>query len=879
MARKKRKTTPARQQYLDMKANFPNAILFFRMGDFYEVFDEDAELVARELDITLTSRPFSKNDERVPMAGVPHHAAENYIARLVEKGYHVAVADQLGSEPVNGLVPREVSQVVTPGTVVSPSMLSDRQNNFLLALVPEMDYEGDNWSRAGMAYVDITTGEFAATEISGEHAPVAVLEELARLTPREVLMPQTWIKRGVSMPSESHLTPLPDFQFDTGPARDILVRQFEVKDLEGFGLEEHPLALRAAGGVVHYLQETQRGMLEQLSTIHLYSTDGYMAIDAATRANLELTRSMRGGKAQGSLLEVLDRTVTSMGARLLRNWLGQPLIDIEHINTRLDGVTVFFENGPLRAELFSRLRQIADMERLTNRIMMGRAGPREVRSLGDSLHLIPELRELIAPYDPLAQFLDYLNPLDEVTERIDRALQDDLPALMNQIGVIRAGYSDELDAIYRSSSEAREYVNNLEAVERKRTGIKSLKVGYNKVFGYYIEVSRATDTELIPDDYVRKQTLVNAERYITPTLKEYETLLLNAEEQALEIEINLFRELCAYITSFSDGLLQIARALAHLDVFAGLAEVAAREGYVRPLLAEHETLQINDGRHPVVERALTQKGERFVPNDVHFDPEQRILIVTGPNMSGKSVFMRQVAIITLLAQIGSYVPAGEATIKPVDRIFARVGAQDEIYAGQSTFMVEMSETASILAHATPHSLVLLDEIGRGTSTYDGMAIARAVIEYIHNNPRLGCKTLFATHYHELTELEQILPCVRNYSVSVTEEGDHVVFLHRVVPGAADRSYGIYVAKLAGVPRSVVHRAEELLHDLEAQSSNFQVKKKEKASQFQLSLFDDSRHPVIEALLKLDIEEMSPIDAITRLYELQRMVEVNGRDDE
>lgn len=866
----KKQNTPSRQQYLDIKEQFPHAIVFYRLGDFYETFDDDAELVSRELDITLTSRKVSKS-ERVPMAGVPHHSAENYIARLVEKGYHVAIADQIGSEAIDGLVPREVTQVVTPGTVTSPAMLSDRQNNYLMALLPQTNYNDDHWQHVGLAYVDITTGEFAATEFHGENATLAILEELSRLSPREVLLPQTWAQKGVTFPPESHVTAQPDFYFDFSAAQSALLHQYEVKHLQAFGLEDKELAMRAAGAIVQYLQETQPAALEHLGVIHTYSTAGYMALDTATRTNLELTRALRSGSTRGSLLEVIDRTITPMGSRLLRTWLGQPLLDIDRINARLDAVQTFHQNGTLRAEALAILKKVSDLERLANRVMMGKAGPRDVATLAETLHIIPSLRDLIGDQPALRPLLDRLSPLPSLIEEIEHALNDsdDLPAVMNQVGVIRSGYDEELDAIYATASDAKEYVATLESKERKRTGIKSLKVGFNKVFGYYLEVTKA-NTDQVPDDYVRKQTLVNAERYITPQLKDYETIILNADERALEVEQRLFNKLCAFISNHNRELLDTARALAHLDVFASLSEVATREGYTRPVLVEDDVLDIRNGRHPVVERAL--KGERFVPNDVFFDRQERVLIITGPNMAGKSVYMRQVALIVLLAQIGAYVPADETVLRPVDRIFARVGAQDEIHAGQSTFMVEMTETAAILAHATPHSLVLLDEIGRGTSTYDGMSIARAVVEYIHNTPRLGCKTLFATHYHELTALEEILPRVRNYNVAVAEEGDHVVFLHRVIPGRADRSYGIYVAKLAGVPKAVVNRAEDILADLEAQGSDFRLRQQEKDSRYQLSLFDDSRHPAIEALKKVNIENMSPIDAITRLYELKRMVD-------
>lgn len=867
MSTSKRSVSPSRKQYLDIKAQYPNAIVLFRMGDFYETFDGDAELVAKELDLTLTSRPFGKSD-RIPMAGVPHHSAETYIARLIERGYHVAVADQIGSETIDGLMPREITQVITPGTVISPTMLSERQNSYLLALLPELEGDGQNWSHAGLAYVDITTGEFAATELGGDNTPLAVLEELTRLMPREVLMSQSWVERGVSMPPDCHLTAVPDFRFDMTAARTSLLRHFQVATLEAYGIQNLPLALRAAGAIIQYLQDTQPSALNHLATLRTYSTGSFMALDTATRANLELIRALRTGSTRGSLLDVLDRTITPMGARLLRTWLGQPLLEAERIEARLDAVETFCRNSTLRAELTEVLHSIADLERLTNRVVMGRAGPRDVMALGQTLSLVPGLRNLIGKFEKLQPLLKRLAPLPSVVETVEKAINDMPPALMNQTGVIRSGYSEELDLIYSGASEAKEYVGGLENKERERTGIKSLKVGFNKVFGYYIEVSHA-NTVLVPADYIRKQTLVNAERYITPELKEYETLILNAEARALEVETKLFTELCQFIAGHANTLLEIARAIAHLDVFAGLAEVAVRESYTRPLLVEEDVLDIREGRHPVVERML--QSEQFVPNDVYFDTEQRIMLITGPNMAGKSVYMRQVALIVLMAQIGSFVPAQSATIGVVDRIFARVGAQDEIHRGQSTFMVEMTETAAILAHATYRSVVLLDEIGRGTSTYDGMSIARAVIEYMHNNPRLGCKTLFATHYHELTELENILPRVRNYNVAVAEEGDHVVFLHRVVPGGADRSYGIHVAQLAGVPKAVVNRAKEILGELQAQSSDFRVKPRQKSSKYQISMFDDSRHPIIDALKKIEVETLSPIDAITKLYELKRML--------
>lgn len=859
------KITPARAQYLDIKHRYPNAIVLFRMGDFYEAFDDDAELVARELDLTLTSRPLNRN-EKIPMAGVPHHAVEGYIARLVEKGYHVAVVDQMGNEAVNGVVPREVTQVVTPGTVIAPSMLPDRQNNYLIAIIPEFDYKNTTWSKAGLAYVDITTGEFGATELVGEDTPLVVLEELARLSPREAIMPKSWVDRGVSMPETTHLTALPDFQFDLAGSRTALLHQYKVATLEGFGLHDKPLALRASGAIIQYLQSTQPSALNHLTSLRIYTTDGFMALDATTRISLEIARSMRSGSVRGSLLDIVDRTTTAMGARLLRAWLNQPLLDLDRLNARLDAVEVFYHSGTLRAEVEAALRQIADLERLVNRIIMDKAGPRDFWTLGQTLSLIPNVRNLVAGHAPIATLIERLQPLPSVIEMIENCLEPDCPALMNQVGVIRDGFNPELDKIRDSASHARHYIANLESAERERTGINSLKVGYNKVFGYYIEVTH-TNTSRVPDHYIRKQTLVNAERYITPEMKTYEATILSADTHALEVEQRIFKELGNFVKRHADTMLAIARAIAHLDVFVALADVAARNGYTRPYLVTDDVLDIRNGRHPVVETSLSQG--QFVPNDTYFDPAERLLLITGPNMAGKSVYMRQVAQIVLLAQIGSFIPVEQATIGLVDRIFARVGAQDEIHRGQSTFMVEMTETAAILTHATPRSLVLLDEIGRGTSTYDGMAIARAVIEYLHNSPRLGCKTLFATHYHELTELENILPRVRNYNVAVADDGDQVVFLHRLVPGGASQSYGIHVAQLAGVPKSVVNRAKEILQELEAQGGGFEMQ--QAPDRGQISLFDDRRHPVIEALRRINVESISPIDAITQLYELKRLL--------
>ncbi len=863
---------PLRQQYLEIKSQHPDCILFFRLGDFYETFDGDAETAARELDLVLTSRPISK-DQRVPMAGVPYHAVDTYIARLIEKGYHVAVCEQVTEPNGRGLVEREVTRVVTPGTIVEPELLSEGRANYLMAIFPVGDPQAGQWVKAGIAYADISTGEFATTQLEDDNAAVLVLEELARVAPREVIMPASWAERGVTLPGGVHVTPIADWRFESSHAESMLTTHFGTRTLDGFGLSDLPYAVSAAGAALHYISDTQRGNLAQITTIRPYTTASFMVLDQFTRRNLELTETIRSRQSRGSLLGVLDRTVTAMGARLLRTWISQPLLDLKRLNARLDAVEALTSDEALRTDLRDRLRAVSDLERLTNRLLIGKAGPRDLLALRQSLEAVPTIRALIGDMPTLAAITDRLDACEEISEHVQQAISEDAPAVLKEaIGIIRPGYSDELDGILNATRDAREWISNLEPKEKQRTGIPTLKVGFNRVFGYYIEVSRGQSNK-VPDDYIRKQTLVNAERYITPELKEYETLVLNAEEQIIDVEHRLFEELCRTCCQSADRLLNTARALAHLDVFLSLADVAVREGYCRPALTEDDLLVIKDGRHPVVEKML-DGGVRYVPNDTRFDSMSRVHIITGPNMSGKSTYIRQVAIITLMAQIGSFVPADEATVGVVDRIFARIGAQDEIHAGYSTFMVEMVETARLLAGSTRRSLLILDEVGRGTSTYDGLAIARAVIEYIHNHPRLNCRTLFATHYHELTELPNILPRARNFNVAVAEEGDHVVFLHRVLPGGADRSYGVHVAQLAGMPKPVVDRARDLLQQLEEQGNNFELPtvKRKKHNPAQLKMFDEAPHDALLALRAIKVDELSPIEALTKLYELKRMAE-------
>ncbi len=860
--------TPMRHQYLQIKKQYPDTIVLFRLGDFYETFDEDAKIISKACDIVLTSRPVGKG-QRVPLAGVPYHAVEGYIAKLIKAGHKVAIVEQVGGQPVRGLMPREVIRVITPGTVVEPTLLEEKRNNYLAALIIE-DH------RAGIAYADITTGEFATTQLSGNDVDQAVVEELERLRPAECLIQDTEFKiQDIGI----RFSLYESWRFELGNACQALLDHFEVASLAGYGCEGLPLAVRAAGAIVQYLRETQKAALAQLSDLRTYSTSEFMTLDASTRRNLELTQTIRTGSVKGSLLGVLDATVTAMGGRLLRQWLNQPLLDVDKLEQRLDAVEALYQDTPTRTRVMALLKQLADLERLTSRAVQRIAVPRDLVGIRKSLEKVPQIREALSQLKgvegdhPLQTLLSLLDPCEGVASLIGEAIVDDPPATLASARVIKPGFSAELDSITAASRDAKNWVANLERTERKRTGIKSLKVGHNKVFGYYIEVTKA-NLDAVPEEYVRKQTLVNAERFITSELKEYESLILNAQERILDIEARLFRQVCEQVAAAAERLLSTARALARLDVYVALADVAIRNNYVRPVLTDDDealrgSLEIIAGRHPVVE--LTRREEPFVPNDARFSQEEEILIITGPNMSGKSTYLRQVALIVLMAQMGSFVPADEAKMGLVDRIFTRIGAQDEIWAGQSTFMVEMIEMANILHHATNRSLLILDEIGRGTSTYDGMSIAWAVVEYIHNHPRLRAKTLYATHYHELTELASLLPRVCNYNVAVVEEGDEVIFLHRIVPGGADRSYGIHVAQLAGLPRTVIHRAEEILKELERDSHRAPIRPRRIAEIRQLALFPEAS-PFIEELKKLDLESMTPLEALNKLYELQRKVE-------
>ncbi|MAQ12401.1 MAG: DNA mismatch repair protein MutS [Chloroflexi bacterium] len=859
--------TPIRRQYLKIKADHPDSILLFRMGDFYETFDDDAVLAAKELEITLTSRSMGKG-LKVPLAGVPVHALDNYLLRLIKKGHKVAICEQT-SDPATskGLVDRGVVRVVTPGTVLESALLDQKTNNYLAAV-------SENEGRAGLAYIDITTGEFSATELFLDELPL----ELERIEAAEVLVSDgvdgpDWAE-AVGYNNRFEITPVESITFHPDEARQTLLSHFGILTLEAFGCEGMDLAVAAAGAIVQYLDRTQMAAKLQLRNLAVYATGSFMALDSQTRRNLELFAAGRNESKELSLLTALDRTKTAMGGRLLRQWLGQPLLDLQELEQRLDAVDHFYLDGLKRANCISALGRVSDLERVVGRIVSGTVNPRELIALKDGIAAVPSLGELLDT--PNLEWLrSQLLPLPDVCTLIEESISPDPVGAVGDGNVIRPGFSPEMDELKSSSTNARQFIAGLEQRERARTDIKGLKVGYNQVFGYYIEVSKVS-ADKVPNDYIRRQTLANAERYIVPELKEYESLVLNARDRLEEAEQAVYHRVCTQLAESAAAIGRVASAIARLDVFTGLADTAIENRYVRPKLDHGNAIRVINGRHPVVERVLN--AGKYVPNDVELsNDDTRVMVLTGPNMAGKSTYIRQVAIITLMAQVGCFVPASEATIGIVDRIFTRVGLQDDLATGQSTFMVEMVEMAAILNQATPRSLVILDEIGRGTSTYDGLSIARSIIEHIHNDPRLGCKTLFATHYHELTRLAASLPGVRNCSVAVTEEGNSVVFLHKIVPGGADKSYGVHVAQLAGLPQGVVNRAWEVLADLESQSLNgggrkMRVANREPAQQ--MPLFNDGGK--LRGLLKdLDISNLTPLEAINKLYELQKEAQEEG----
>ena len=855
--------TPIRNQYLSVKQSYPDAIVLFRLGDFYETFDDDAQLVSHDLEITLTSRSMGKN-VKVPMAGVPAHSLDNYLGRLIQKGHKVAICEQL-SDPATskGLVDRDVVRVVTPGTVIEPNLLEQSRNNYLLAL-------SEDRNSVGFAYVDITTGEFSVTELSSEK----LVYELDRLSPAEIIVDQasaSWLEECIP-DNRYHLTSLTHPRGLEESYKKTLLDFYQVFSLESFGIETMPLGLQAAAVAIEYIKATYKIDIPDLDIPTLYSVNDYMTLDSQTLKNLEIFESANTEDKNLSLLGQVNRTETAMGSRLLRSWLGQPLLDVESISSRLDIVEFFFVNLLVRSTCQDLLKKMGDLERIMSRVVSGQVVPRELIVLSQTIESAQNIRSILIDQesDDIRRIAMDISELPDIVSLISTAINDDPNGNVGDGGIIKSGLSDELDSLKKDSTGARQYIADLEEKQRSETGIKSLKVGYNHVFGYYLEVSKS-NVSAIPDTYIRRQTLANSERYIVPELKEYEALVLTAKDKINQLEQELYRRVCGQISEEVDRVRKLAKTLAKIDVVCSFAQIAAQNSYVRPVIDDDSNITITSGRHPVVENVL-DVGQ-YVANDVHFDEgDSQIIVLTGPNMAGKSTFIRQVALITLMAQIGSFVPADYARIGIVDRIFTRVGLQDDLATGKSTFMVEMIETASILNQATKKSLLILDEIGRGTSTYDGLSIAKSVIEYIHNSPRLKCKTMFATHYHELTELAETLPNVRNFNVAVVEQGSDVVFLHKIIPGGADRSYGIHVAQLAGMPSAVVKRAWEILDHLEQTDIGFVSRNS--VSTFdkgvsQLSLFNGLNEELVAELKEIDVTNLTPMDAITRLYELQQ----------
>jgi DNA mismatch repair protein MutS len=902
--------TPVMQQYHEAKRAAGDALLLFRMGDFYELFYDDARDAARVLGLALTSR--DKGDDPVPMAGFPHHQLDSYLAKIIAAGYRAAICEQVEDpRQAKGLVKRAVTRIVTPGTLTDDALLDPRTSNFLAAVVHPSSTSNSTLPSVGVAWVELSTGRFSAASFPVEQCA----DQLARIAPVELLISDAAVPLPADWTAGVSITRRPAWAFGHTAAAEALSKHFGVQSLEGFGFDSDPAgphapAIRAAGAILDYLAETQRASLAHIDRLVPYSASTRLAIDPATRRSLELTATIRSGRREGSLLCTIDRTVTSLGARLLADWLAAPLTDAAAIDARLDAVAELVADASLTGQLRDALRHIHDVQRLLARVTTGRASPRDLAHLGRTLACLPKVKaKLTGRTSVLLQQLESrLDLCADIRGPMELALVDDCPLVARDGGFIRPGYRAELDELRELSAGGKKWMAQYQAAESKRTGIANIKIGFNKVFGYYLEVTH-THREKIPDDYIRKQTLKNAERYVTPELKEYEEKVLSAEERSKEIEYAVFVELRDLVAGAAGRLQATADALAEVDVLAGLAELARSRGYTRPTITAEPVLDIHKGRHPVLD--VTEPEGTFVPNGVQCaakpandealmtnDENQpsddssfvirhssfgTILLITGPNMAGKSTYIRQAALLVILAQIGSFVPARRATIGVADRVFARVGASDELARGQSTFMVEMTETARILNTATRRSLVILDEIGRGTSTYDGLSLAWSIVEHIHEH--IGCRTLFATHYHELTDLAEQLPGVRNYNVAVKEWEDQVVFLHQIVPGAADKSYGIHVAQLAGVPRSVNDRAREVLAWLEAQhhAADGQADRSRPAGlpgassgrpdhpsgQWQLALFGTADHPLLDEIRQVNVDQLTPVDALATLHAWQR----------
>lgn len=868
------KQTPLMAQYYKVKQANPDTILLFRVGDFFETFEDDAKLASKVLGITLTKRSNGAAGD-TPLAGFPHHAIDNYLPKLVRAGYRVAICEQMENPKfAKGIVKREVIEVVTPGVTLSDKLLDHKKNNYLLA-ISILD------QICGLSFCDISTGEFYVFEI-----PITQLgEQIESINPSEFLIPKRdkeFLGKLIERINPSLLiTKLEDWIFNFDFANELIKNHFKTVTLKGFGVEKLTAGIIAAGAVLNYLNETQRVNLSHLNRISLYNPSDYMILDFSTKRNLEITFSMNDGGREGSLISILDKTQTAMGGRLLKKWISAPLRDLDPIIKRHDSVEELLKNKKVRKDLNENLKEIGDLERLISRICTGRATPREVVAVKSSLKKIPAIKEFLEQLkvSTLINISEQLDPLENIVEKISNAIIDSPPAAINEGGIIKNGFSPELDELRDISLHGKEWIATLQQTERERTGISSLKVNFNNVFGYYIDISH-THKNKIPENYIRKQTLVNSERYITPELKEYEDKILNAQEKINELESQLFNEIRTIVANEAETIQKDARVIAMLDCLNSFAQCAEEYNYVKPNLDELDKINIVQGRHPVVERIL-DPGNKYTPNDTLLDnDEQQIILLTGPNMAGKSVYLRQVGLIVLLAQIGSFVPAKEARIGIVDRIFTRVGASDNITAGESTFLVEMQEAANILNNATKKSLILLDEIGRGTSTFDGISIAWAITEYLHENPDISAKTLFATHYHELNEMAELFPKIKNYKVEVREYDDKVVFLHKVNPGRADHSYGIQVAQMAGLPLFVTNRAKEVLDNLESKELTPYEIKKERLKKLksetdnQISLFEFKDDALRTEINKMELDNITPLEALNKLNELKKKMKQN-----
>ncbi len=866
--------TPLMLQYSKIKSANPDTILLFRMGDFFETFEDDAKIASKVLGITLTKRANGAAGE-VPLAGFPHHALDTYLPKLVRAGYRVAVCEQMENPKfAKGIVKREVIEVITPGVAFSDKLLDHKKNNYLLSLCVKDTI-------TGISFCDISTGEFFAYEIPTEN----INQQVETISPSEIIIQKKdkdWLSQTIQKINPTiRLTKVDDWIFNYDYAKELLVMQFKTVNLKGFGIDNLIAGITAAGSVLNYLQETQKQNLSHLNKISEYNPSDFMALDYSTKRNLEITFSMQDGNREGSLISILDNTETAMGGRLLKKWVSAPLRKLEQIQIRQNAVENLYLNKTLRKNLLNELKEIGDLERLVSKICTGRANPRELVALKSSLTKIPALKSLLESVTAksLIFIQNNLSPLEGLVQKIEKAIIDFPPLNLAEGGVIKHGFSAELDELRNISLNGKDWIANLQKTERERSGISSLKVSYNRVFGYYIEISQA-NKDKVPTDYIRKQTLVNSERYITPDLKDYEDKILNAEEKIYELESQLFNEIRLIVAHHVDSIQQNAKMIATLDCYLSFAEIAEQNNYVKPEINENHSIEITDGRHPVIERILPP-GEKFSVNNCSLDDEKnQIIILTGPNMAGKSVFLRQIGLIVLLAQIGSFVPAKKAIIGLVDRIFTRVGASDNISAGESTFLVEMQEAANILNNATSKSLILLDEIGRGTSTFDGISIAWAITEFLHENPNVRAKTLFATHYHELNEMAEIFPRIRNFKVEVREIDDKVIFLHKVSSGGADHSYGIQVAQMAGLPQFVTNRAKEILQNLESKELTPYEVRKERLKKLkeedgsQISLFEFRDDKFRKEIDDIELNNLTPIEALNKLSDLKKRVKDN-----